>query len=140
MHNFVRNMSSEFIFLVERFYVYARPTLSARHPELINVWNGHRFVRRTPLFPNNLEDFVGRLIQAVTFHFPPAVFKTSGADEDTKYHGIEIHIIKELTKALNMTVCSHIARLHIFRNNKFFPAAGDPRNVGRRLLGHQRQR
>ena len=62
----------------------------------VDLWNGHRFVKNSPIFPPPTIDLRGRVLKANTFHFPPYTYKT-----EEGYAGVEHAVISAIADKLN---------------------------------------
>ncbi|XP_047480561.1 glutamate receptor ionotropic, delta-2-like [Penaeus chinensis] len=70
----------------------------------LKTWRGEPMPHKHELFPDKLVDLHGHPMRVVTFHFPPRIFMEEDSDGNYNLYGVDIEVVRSLSKALNFTV------------------------------------
>lgn len=86
------------------FSVITRSLENDRKLTVLNIWNNGEYTWNTPVYPKGrLDNLKGVAIRVTSFNYPPTCYKENPENEDEEYQGIEVRILKDISKSLNFT-------------------------------------
>ena len=86
------------------FSVITRSLKNDKELTVVNIWNNGEYTWNTSVYPKGrLDNLKGVAIRVTSFNYPPTCYKENPENEDEEYQGIEVRILKDISKSLNFT-------------------------------------